>query len=209
MIHTVKGFSVVDEAEVDVFLEFPSFLYDPANAGNLISGSCSFSKPSLDIWKFLVRIMLNPSMQDFKHDLTSMGDECNCLRVHSLVLPFLGTGMRTDLCQSCAHGWVFQTCWHNECKTLMASAFRDLVNSSAGISSHPPALLTAMLLKAHLTPECPNIRQLHSSPMLVRSCLKFCMLGFSIMWAKNFQISKLGLEKEEELEIKLSTFAGL
>ena len=77
MIHTVKVFSIVNETEVDVFLEFPSFLYDLANVGNLIFGSASFSTPSLDIWKFLVCIMLKPSMQDFKHDLTSMGDECN------------------------------------------------------------------------------------------------------------------------------------
>ena len=78
MIHTVKGFSVVNETEVGVFLEFPSFLYDPANVGNLISSSSSFSKPILDIWTCLVCIMLKPSMHDFKHDLTSMGDECNC-----------------------------------------------------------------------------------------------------------------------------------
>ena len=77
MIRTVKGFSVVDETEVDVFLEFPCFLYDPVNVGNLISGS-TFSKPSLDVWKILVCIMLKPSMQDFKHGLTSMGDEYNC-----------------------------------------------------------------------------------------------------------------------------------
>ena len=73
--------------QADVFLEFPCFLYDPANVGNLISGSSAFSKPSLDIWKFLVHIMLKPSMQDFKHDLTSMGDECNCLMVST----FFGT----------------------------------------------------------------------------------------------------------------------
>jgi len=78
MIHTVKGFSIVDETEVDVFPEFPCFLYDPANVGNLISCSSSFSKPSLDICKFLICIMLKPSMQDFKDDLTSIGDECNC-----------------------------------------------------------------------------------------------------------------------------------
>ena len=77
MIHTVKGFSVVDETEVDAFLEFPCFLYDPANVGTLISGSSSFSKLSLDIWTFLVHIILKPSMQDFKHDLISMGEECN------------------------------------------------------------------------------------------------------------------------------------
>ena len=81
MIHTVKGFSTVDETEVDVFLEFPSLLYDLANVGNLTSGCSSFSKPSMDMWKFWVHIMLKPSMQDFKHDLTSMRDECNCLMV--------------------------------------------------------------------------------------------------------------------------------
>ena len=78
MIHTVKGFGIVDETEIDLFLKFPSFLYDLVNGGNLISSSSSFSKPSLDIWKLLVHIMLKLSMQDFKHDLTSMGDECNC-----------------------------------------------------------------------------------------------------------------------------------
>ena len=72
MIHTVEGFSVVNQTEVGVFLDFPSFLYDSVNVGNLISGSSSFSKPSLDIWKFLVHIMLKHSMKDFKHDLTSM-----------------------------------------------------------------------------------------------------------------------------------------
>ena len=84
-----KGFSIVDETEVDVFLEFPCFLYDPVNVGNLISGSFSFSAPSLDIWKFLVHVMLKPSMQNFKHDLTSMGDECNCLMISTFfnVLP--------------------------------------------------------------------------------------------------------------------------
>ena len=105
----------------------------------------------MDIWKFLVRIMLKPSRQDFKQDLTSMGDECNFRWLaHSLVLPFLGIGMRIDLFQSSGHCWVIQIYWHNECKTLMASSFRDL-NSSAGISSHPLALLTALLLKAHWT----------------------------------------------------------
>ena len=78
MIHTVKGFSIVNETELDVFLEFPCFLCYPANVGNLISGSLYFSKPSLDIWEFLVHIMLKSSIQDFKHDFTSMGDECNC-----------------------------------------------------------------------------------------------------------------------------------
>ena len=78
MIHTFKGSSIVNERETDVFLKFPCFLYNPANVGHLISSSSSFSKPSLDIWKLLAHTVLKPSMQDFKHDLTSMGDKCNC-----------------------------------------------------------------------------------------------------------------------------------
>ena len=77
----VKGFSVVDEAEIDVFLKFLCFLYNPANVGNLISCSFAFSETSLDAWKFLVHVMLKPSMQDFVNDLTSMGDKSNCLVV--------------------------------------------------------------------------------------------------------------------------------
>ena len=65
--------------QIVVFLKFPYFFYNPVNVGNLISTSSSFSKPSLDTWKFLVHTMLKPSIPDFKHDLTSMGDECNCL----------------------------------------------------------------------------------------------------------------------------------
>ena len=72
MIHTVKGFGVVDETEVDVFLEFPCFLYDPVNVGNLITGSSAFSKLNLNIWNFLVYIMLKPSLEDFEHNFISM-----------------------------------------------------------------------------------------------------------------------------------------
>ena len=83
MIHIVKGFNI-NETEVDVFLEFPRFLYDPVNVGYLISDSSAFSKPSLDIRKFLVSVTLKPSMQDFQScSLTSMGDECNCLLVRT------------------------------------------------------------------------------------------------------------------------------
>jgi len=77
MIHTVKGFSILNETEVDVFLEFPCFLYDPMNVGNLISSSSAFSKPSLYIWKFLIQVLLKPSLKDFEHNITSMGDNCN------------------------------------------------------------------------------------------------------------------------------------
>ena len=69
VIHTVKGFSIVNEAEVDVFLEFPCFLYDPTNVGNLISDSSAFSKSSLHMWNFSVHILLQPSLKGFDSDL--------------------------------------------------------------------------------------------------------------------------------------------
>ena len=64
--HTVKGFSVVNKAEVDVFLEFPCFFYDPVDVGNWISASSSFSKPNLYVWKFLDHTLLKPSLKDFE-----------------------------------------------------------------------------------------------------------------------------------------------
>ena len=76
MIHSFKGFSVVDETETVGFLKFPCFLCNPVNVGNLIYGFSSFSKHSLNIWKFLVHIMLKSTTQDFKRDLPNMGDEC-------------------------------------------------------------------------------------------------------------------------------------
>ena len=72
VIHKVKGFSIVNEAEVDVFLEHSCFFYDPTGVGNLISGSSAFSKSSLYIWKFLVHVLLKPNLEDFEHYLTSM-----------------------------------------------------------------------------------------------------------------------------------------
>ena len=72
VIYGVKGFSIVNETKVDVFLEFSSFFYDSMDAGNLISGSSAFSKSSLNIWKFLVHILLRPSLKDFEHGLATM-----------------------------------------------------------------------------------------------------------------------------------------
>ena len=71
-MHTVKVFSVVNEAEVDVFLQFPCFFYDPTNGDNLISGYSVFSKSSLYIWEFSVHILLKPSLKDFEHYIASM-----------------------------------------------------------------------------------------------------------------------------------------
>ena len=67
VIHTVKGFGLVNKAEVDVFLELSCFFYDPTDVGNLISGSSTFSKSILNIWKFLVHVLLKPRLENFEH----------------------------------------------------------------------------------------------------------------------------------------------
>ena len=67
VIHTVKGFCIVNKAEIDVFLEHPCFLDDPADIGNSISDSSAFSKTSLNIWKFMVHVLLKPGLENFKH----------------------------------------------------------------------------------------------------------------------------------------------
>ena len=72
VIHTVKGFSIVNKAEIDVFLERSCFFHDPAYVGKLISGSSAFSKTSLSIWKFLVHVLLKPGLENFEHYFASM-----------------------------------------------------------------------------------------------------------------------------------------
>ena len=84
VIHTVKDFSVVSEAEVAVFLELSCFFYDPADVGSLISGSSVSSKSSLNIWKCMVHMLLKPGLENFEHYFASMWDECNCAVVWTL-----------------------------------------------------------------------------------------------------------------------------
>ena len=72
VIHTVKGFGVVNKAEVDIFLELSCFFNDPVGVSNLISGSSAFSKAGLNIWKFTVHILLKPVLENFEHYFTSM-----------------------------------------------------------------------------------------------------------------------------------------
>ena len=96
VILIVKGFSVVNEAEVDVFLELSCFFHDPTDVGNLISASSAFFKSSLNIWKFSVPVPLKPCLENFEHYFASMWNEYNCVWFqHSLALPFFGTGMKT------------------------------------------------------------------------------------------------------------------
>ena len=77
VIHTVKGFGIVNKAELDVFLELACFFDDPTYVGNLISSSSAFSKSSLNIWKYLVHVLLKPGLENFEHYFASMWDEYN------------------------------------------------------------------------------------------------------------------------------------
>ena len=81
MIHTVKDFGLVNKAEVDVSLELSCFFNDPADVGNLTSGSSAFSKSSLNIWKLSVHVLLKPGLENFEHYFASMWDVCNCVVV--------------------------------------------------------------------------------------------------------------------------------
>ena len=140
MIHTVKGFCVVNDTEVDVFLEFPCFLYDPVNVGNLIYGSSSFPKSSLYIWKFSVHVLLKSSLKDFEHYLASMWNEHNFNGSLNILwhCPSLGLGWKLTFSSPGATAG-FSKFADVECNTLTASSFR-IWNSLTGISSPPLAL---------------------------------------------------------------------
>ena len=151
VIHSVKCFGMVNKAEIDDFLELSCFFDDPADVGNLISGSSAFPKTSLNIWKFTVHVLLKPDLENFKHHFTSMWDECNCVVVWAFfVIAFLWDWNEN---------WPFPVLWpllsfpicrHIEWSTFTASSFR-IWNSSTGIPSPPLALIVVMLPKAHLT----------------------------------------------------------
>ena len=81
VFHTVKGFGIVNKAEIDAFLEPSCFFHDQADVGNLVSGSSAFSKTSLNIRKFTVHVLLKLSLENFQHYFASVWDECNCVVV--------------------------------------------------------------------------------------------------------------------------------
>ena len=137
VIHTVKGFSVVNEAEVDVFLELSCFFDDQTDVGNLIYGSSAFSKSRLNIWKFSVHVLLKPSLENFEHYFASMRNKCSCV----VVWTFLGIAFLWDWNENWPFPvlWYFQICWHTECSTIIASSLGTW-KSSTGIPSPLPAL---------------------------------------------------------------------
>ena len=135
VIHTVKGFDIINKEEMDVFLELSCFFDDPTDVGNLISGSSAFSKFNLTIWKFTVHILLKPGLKNFEHYFTSMWDECNYEIVWTILgIAFLWSCNENWSFQCCGHCWAFQICWTIECSTFIASSFR-ILNSSTGIPS--------------------------------------------------------------------------
>ena len=103
LTHTVSGFGVVTKAELDVFLELSCFFYDPADVGNLISGSSAFSKSSLNIWKLAVHVLLKPGLENFEHYFASMWDECSC----AVVWTFFGIALLWDWNEN----WPFLVLW--------------------------------------------------------------------------------------------------
>ena len=112
VIHTVKGFGIVNKAEIDVFLELSCFFHDSVMLAIWSLVPLPFIT-SMNIWQFTVHVLVKPGLENFEHYFTSMWDECNC----AVVWPFFGIGMKTDLFQSCGHCWVFQIDWHIECST--------------------------------------------------------------------------------------------
>ena len=151
VIHTVKGFGIINKAETDVFLELSCFFNDPADVDNLISGSSAFSKSSLNIWKFTVHILLKPGLENFDHYFTSVWDECNC----AIVWTFFVIAFLWDWNEN----WPLRVLWpllsFPNVLAYWVQHFHSIIfriwNSSTGIPSHPLALFVVMLPKAHLT----------------------------------------------------------
>ena len=113
-----QRFCIVNEAKVDVFLEFSCFLYYPTNVDNLISGSFASLKPSMCIWKFLVHKLLKPSLKDFEHNLASIWNKHSCTAVCTFFsIALLWNYSERWSFPSCGHCSVFWIHWHIECNT--------------------------------------------------------------------------------------------
>ena len=122
VIYTVKGIGIVNKAEVDVFLELSCFFNDPMNVGNLISGSSAFSKSSLNIWNFMVQVLLKPGLENFEHYFASVWDECSC----AVVWTFFGLAFLWDWNEN----WPFADLWpllsFPNCRCIECSALSPI-----------------------------------------------------------------------------------
>ena len=151
VIPTVKGFGIVNKAEIDVFLELSCSFDDPADVGNLISGSSAFSKTSLNIWKFTVHVLLTPGLENFEHYFASVRDDCDC----AVVWTSFGIAFLWDWNEN----WPFPVLWpllsFPNLLAYWVQHFHIIIfriwNSSTGNPSPLLALFVVMLCKAHLT----------------------------------------------------------
>ena len=139
MIHTVKGFGIVNKAEIDVFLEFSCFSDDPADVGNLIFRSSAFSKTRLNIWKFMVHVLLKPSLKNFEHYFASMWSKPNC----PVVGTFFGIAILWDENENCLFLVLWPLLSFPNMLGYWVQHFNSLnfriLNRSAGIVSPPLA----------------------------------------------------------------------
>ena len=136
---SVKGFSTVNETEVDIFLEFSSFFDDPVDVSNLISDSSAFSKTSLNIWKFTVHILLKPGLENFEHYFTSMWNKHNCV----VVWIFFGIALLWDWNENFWNEIGMKTFHWNENRTFSSRVATAEFSKFAGI-------LNAALSQHHL-----------------------------------------------------------
>ena len=151
VIYRVKGFGIVNKAEIVVFLEFSCFFNDPVNVGNLISGSSAFSKTILNIWLFTIHVWLKPGLENFEHYFTSVWGECN----YAAVWAFFGIAFLWDWNEN----WPFPVLWpllsFPNLLAYWVQHFHSIIfwiwNSSTGIPSPPLALFIVMLPKANMT----------------------------------------------------------
>ena len=175
VIHTVKGFGIVNNTEVDIFLELSCFFDDPVDVGNLISGSSAFSKSSLNIWKFIVHVLLKPGLKNFEHYFASVWDECN----RAVVWAFFGIAFLWDWNEN----WPFPVLWpllsFPNLLAYWVQHFHNIIfcNSSTGIPSPLLTLFIEMLPKPYLT---LHSRMSGSRWVITPSCLSASWRSFFV-----------------------------
>ena len=159
VIHTVKGFGIVDKAQIDVFLELSCFFDDPAHVGNLISGSSAFSETSLNIWKFTFHVLLKPGLENFKHhfQFSSVAQSC----------PTLCDPMNCSIPGLPVH--------HQPWSSLKLKSIESVVPSSHLILCHPLFLLP---------PIPPSIRVFSNESTLCMRWPKYWSFSFCIIPSK-------------------------
>ena len=131
VIRTVKGFGIVNKAERDIFLELSCFFHDPADVGNLISGSSAFSKSSLNIWKFSVHVLLKSSLENVEHYFASMWNKCIC----SVVWTLFGIAFLWDWNENCFFPVLWPLLRFPNLLTYWIQHFHSLISSNSITSS--------------------------------------------------------------------------